>query len=167
MNEPPMVPPPAEDAELCDLCSHFAALERRAVAAAKSDLPPEEVSRIETACDEEQGSLAARICAMPAATPAGILAKLRALAVYSPAMVELDPREMQGAEDLFIGSVLRDVLGAAAARPEPDRFRTAHARRALAQRLAAEALDARRQAEGQIAKAEAKLRRAAELEMWP
>lgn len=155
--------PPAEDAELSRLCDRFEALEKEANAAWATK-PQEEAEQIAKATIAGQNELAAQICSRPARTPAGVVRKLRTIAVCSPHLAEA--RDNGNPDDLLIASALLDALGAPAPRPPVDLFRTAHARWFLALRLAAEALEARRKAEGQLAEAEAKLRRAAELGVW-
>lgn len=136
--------PAADDTKLFALCDRFEALEEEANAAWKA-LPEEQAEQIGDEVIAQQNQLAGEICGLVAHTPAGILRKLRAVAVCAPHLTRAD--DISNTDDLLIASALQDALGTPAPRPTPELFRSARARRDEATKLCLEALRLRKNAE--------------------
>ncbi len=142
----PPAPEPNPDAELIRLCDEFIALEQAAIAGWNAlGAESEQAEANAEAVTKQQEPLVTAIGGTPAHTDAGIVAKLRAIAVYGPSLLKPDVALV---EDLLLASALRDAVGIAVARPGPEQFQSARVRNRAMVEACATSLEAQWKARG-------------------
>lgn len=102
---------PHPDAELIRLCAEYEALEVRICGLFDGPDAIEDEGALDLAAEplrKEQDALLRRITPVPAATVAGLLARIRLLAAEMPEWITVDDDDYR--ERRMIGSILRDGL---------------------------------------------------------